>query len=37
MNTIVFYFVHLHNIKETMHTLLVRLQVFYIVFDWSQI
>lgn len=28
-NTIVFYFVHLHNIKETMHTLLVRLQVFY--------
>lgn len=28
-NTIVFYFVHLHNIKETKHTLLVRLQVFY--------
>lgn len=28
-NTIVFYFVHLHNIKETIDTLLVRLQVFY--------
>lgn len=27
-NTIVFYFVHLH-IKETIDTLLVRLQVFY--------
>lgn len=29
-NTIVFYFVHLHNIKETIDTLLVRfILVFY--------